>query len=128
VECYQIHTYLHTHTHTHTYIHTYIHIYIHTHTHTYVHTYIQAYTDGSKSEAGVGSGIAVFTGGNLKTTLRFRLNVRCTNNQAEQMEILKALEYIQQLNEENKTALVYTDNRITLQLLQNRTQHTYIHT
>jgi len=87
---------------------------------------IQAYTDGSKSEAGVGSGIAVFTGGNLKTTLRHRINVRCTNNQAEQMAILKALEYIQQLNEDNKTALVYTYSRITLQILQNRTRHTYI--
>jgi len=34
---------------------------------------IQTYTDGSKSEAGVGSGIAVSTGGNLKTTLRYRI-------------------------------------------------------
>jgi len=42
------------------------------------------------------------------------------------MAILKALEYIQQLNKENKTALVYTDSRITLQLLQNSTRHTYI--
>jgi len=33
--------------------------------------YTQAYTDGSKNEAGVGSGIAVFAGGNLKTTLRW---------------------------------------------------------
>jgi hypothetical protein len=45
--------------------------------------YIQAYKDGSKNEAGVGSGRAVFTGGNLKTTLRYRLNERCTNNHAE---------------------------------------------
>jgi len=64
--------------------------------------YIEAYTDGSKNEAGVGSGIAVFAGGNLKTTLRYRLNERCTNNQAERMAILKALEYIQQTNEEKK--------------------------
>ena len=31
--------------------------------------YIQAYTDGGKKEAGVGSGVAVFTGSNLKATL-----------------------------------------------------------
>jgi ribonuclease HI len=62
---------------------------------------------------GVGSRIAVFAGGNLKTTLRYRLNERCTNSQVKQMAILKALEYIQQLNEEKKTALVYTDSRIT---------------
>ena len=63
--------------------------------------YIQAYTDGSKNEVAVGSGIAVFAGGNLKTTLRYKLNERCTNNQAKQMAILKALEHIQ-LNEEKK--------------------------
>jgi ribonuclease HI len=51
-----------------------------------------ACTDGSKNEAGVGSGIAVFSGSSLKTTLKYRLNERCTNNQAEQMAILKALE------------------------------------
>ena len=32
--------------------------------------YIHAYTDGSKNEAGVGSGIAVFSGSSLKTTLK----------------------------------------------------------
>jgi ribonuclease HI len=62
--------------------------------------YIHAYTDGSKNEAGVGSGIAVFSGSSLKTTLKYRLNERCTNNQAEQMAILKALEYIQHLKKE----------------------------
>ena len=82
--------------------------------------YIHAYTDGSKNEAGVGSGIAIFSGSNLKTTLKYRLNEKCTNNQAEQMAILKALEYIQHLGEEEKTVLVYTDKRITLQLLQNQ--------
>ena len=44
---------------------------------------IHAYTDGSKNEEGVGSGIAVFVGSNLKTTLRYRLNERCSNNQAK---------------------------------------------
>jgi hypothetical protein len=69
--------------------------------------YIQAYTDGSKKEAGVGSGIAVFAGGNPKTTLRYRLNERCTNNQVEQMAILNALEYIQQLNEEKNSPSIH---------------------
>jgi hypothetical protein len=35
--------------------------------------YIQAYTDGSKNEAGVGSGISVFADGKLKTTLKYRV-------------------------------------------------------
>ena len=56
--------------------------------------YIEAYRDGSKNEAGVCSEVAVFACGNLKTTLRYRLNEQSTKNQAEQMAILKALEYI----------------------------------
>jgi len=56
---------------------------------------IQAYTDGSKSGIGVGSRIAIFSENNLTATLKFRLNGRYSNNQAEQMAIIKALEYIQ---------------------------------
>ena len=66
--------------------------------------YIQAYTDGNKNDAGVGSGISVSACGNLKSTLRYRLNERCTKNLAEQMAILKALEFIQQLNEGKKNS------------------------
>jgi len=83
-------------------------------------------TDGSKNERGVGSGIAIFSGSSLKTTLKYRLNEKCTNNQAEQMAILKAMEYIQYLKEEEKTVLVYTDSRITPQLLQNQKRHTHL--
>ena len=49
---------------------------------------IQTYTDGSKNDLGVGAGIAIFLDNNLTTTLKYRLNGRCTNNQAEQMSIL----------------------------------------
>jgi len=42
------------------------------------------------------------------------------------MAILKALEYIQHLKEEEKTVLVYTDSRITLQSLQNQKRHTHL--
>ena len=72
--------------------------------------YIQAYTDGSKSDIGVGSGIAIFSENNLTATLKFRLNGPCSNNQAEQMAILKALEYIQYSEAGEKSALVYTES------------------
>ena len=36
------------------------------------------------------------------------------------MAILKALEYIQKMEPEEKIVLVHTDSRITLQLLQNK--------
>ena len=44
---------------------------------------IQIFTDGSKSEQGVGAGIVIFKSGNLINSLKYRLNKRSTNNQAE---------------------------------------------
>jgi len=88
--------------------------------------YIPAYTDGSKSDSGVGSGIAIFSDNNLTATLKYRLNGRCSNNQAGQVAILKASEYIQYSKADKKTVLLYTDSRITLKLLQNQKKHTHI--
>jgi ribonuclease HI len=88
--------------------------------------YIHVYTDGSKNDSGVGSGKAIFSDSNLTATLRYRLNGRCSNNQAEQMSILKALEYMQYSKADEKTVPVYTDSRITLKLLQNQKKHTHI--
>ena len=48
---------------------------------------IQIFTDGSKREQGVGAGIVIFKSGNLINSLKYRLNKRCTNNQAEQLAI-----------------------------------------
>ena len=56
---------------------------------------IQVYTDGSKNEHGVESGVAIFVGKELAVQLKFRLDNICSNNQAEQLAIAKALEVIQ---------------------------------
>ena len=56
--------------------------------------------------------------------MQYRLNKRCSNNQAEQMAILKALEYIQKMEPEEKIVLVHTDSKITLKILQNKKKHT----
>jgi ribonuclease HI len=87
---------------------------------------IHVYTDGSKSEHKVGSGIAIFTGNNITDTKKYRLNRCCSNNQAQQLAILKALENIQYLETNDRTVLVSTDSRITLQALKNRMNHTYL--
>ena len=42
------------------------------------------------------------------------------------MAILKALEYTQNSKAGEKTVLVYTDSRITFQLLQNQKKHTLL--
>jgi len=85
---------------------------------------IQIYTDGSKSEQGVGTTIAIFESGNHIKSLKYRLNKRCTNNQAEQLVILRALEYTENIQMEDKTTTVYTDSRMTLDSLKNGKIHT----
>jgi len=40
------------------------------------------------------------------------------------MAILKALEYIQNMESDEKIVLVHTDSKITLQQLQNKKKHT----
>jgi len=87
---------------------------------------IYAYTDGSKNDIGVGSGIAVFSDNSLTTCLKYRLNECCSNNHAEQLAILKALEYLQYMKVGEKTVLVHTDSKITLQLLKNQRKHTQL--
>jgi ribonuclease HI len=92
-------------------------------------TAIQIFTDGSKSEHGVGAGIAIFIQSNLVHQLRYTLHNRCSNNKAEQMAIVKALKQTGKLHINNnipKTATVHTDSRITFQSLQNTKKHKYL--
>ena len=55
---------------------------------------LQIFTDGSKGEREVGTGIAIYTTGTHSKSLKYRLDVKCTNTQAEQLAILRSLEYI----------------------------------
>jgi ribonuclease HI len=56
---------------------------------------LHIYTDGSKSEEGVGLGIAIIESGQYTKSIQRRLNKECTNNQAEQLAILTAIQYIE---------------------------------
>jgi hypothetical protein len=69
---------------------------------------IQIFTDRSKSEQRVGTGIAIFKSGTHTTSLQYKLNKRCTNNQAEQLAILRALEYTENLQTEDTKRPPYT--------------------
>ena len=91
----------------------------------YSHHNLQIFTDGSKSTNGTGAGIAVFTNNHLTAQMKFKLNSKCTNNQAEQLAILKALEHLQQLRG-HKAVTISTDSRITLQSLTNPRIHTHL--
>jgi len=57
--------------------------------------------------------------------MQFKLHGHCTNNQAEQTAILKALEKLVELQagqngSYDKYVALYTDSKITLDLLQNQ--------
>jgi len=56
---------------------------------------IQMYTDGSRNEQVVWAGVAKFSANDLVTMLICRLDSRCSNNQAEQLAITKALEALE---------------------------------
>jgi len=51
------------------------------------------YTDGSKSEQRIGADIALIIPGIPTVKLMYRMDTRCTKNQAEVFAILKGLEY-----------------------------------
>jgi hypothetical protein len=56
---------------------------------------IRVYTDGSKNEQGVGSGLAIYIQSKLTHQIKHKLHDRCSNNQAEQIAIVKALQAIE---------------------------------
>jgi len=89
---------------------------------------IQIFTDGSKSEHGVAAGVAVFVQSKLAHQSRYTLHNRCSNNQAEQLAIVKALEIIGKLYINDKiprSATLNTDSRVTLQSLLSTKNHNY---
>jgi ribonuclease HI len=59
---------------------------------------IQIFTDGSKSEHGVGAGIAIFIQNNPAHRFKYSFHTKCSNNQDEQVKIVKALEKMEQYN------------------------------
>jgi len=87
---------------------------------------IEIYTDGSKSSSGVGSGIAIFVNKHLKLQLTYKLAEKCSNNQAEQLAIVKTLEklqYFRHSKERQRYAAIHTDSKITLHATANPGNH-----
>ena len=90
---------------------------------------IPIYTDGSRNEQGVGAGLAMFSGNKLVTTLKYRLDNRCSNNQAEQLVIAKALEALEKTDIKKnrpRTAAIITDSKISLDSMMNVNNHSYL--
>jgi len=83
---------------------------------------IHIYTDGSKTEQGVGLGIAICVNKKLTHQIKHKLNNRCSNNEAEQTAILKALHTLETIKLDSntpRTVKVFTDSKITIFSLKN---------
>jgi len=84
---------------------------------------VEVYMDGSKIGDSVGAAGVIFVNGKLVQQLKFKLHGHCSNNQVEQIGILKTLEKLEELEEgkiNDKRAAIHTDSKITLALLQNK--------
>jgi hypothetical protein len=58
---------------------------------------IEIYTDGRKGASMVGAGAAIYSNKQLIKQCKYKLRSYCSNNQAEQIAILKALEQLQEM-------------------------------
>ena len=78
-----------------------------------------------QNDNGVGAGIAIFIKGKLEQQLKYRLRNNCSNNQAEQMATVKAIEAIENIYKDSRRrkATIYTDSRVTIQSLKNHRNH-----
>lgn len=87
---------------------------------------VEAYTDGSKTEQGVGAGVAIYMKNEIQYKLQFKLDMKCSNNQAEQLAISKALEKIKDIELQEgiqRNLALYTDSKVTLDSLHNSKNH-----
>jgi ribonuclease HI len=90
---------------------------------------IQIFTDSSKSTQGIGAGIAIFIQNKLAHQRRLTLHRNCSNNQAEQLAIVKAMETIKEIHIPDnvpREITIHTDSRITLQSLKNPKNHRHL--
>jgi len=90
------------------------------------HNVITIFTDGSKTGGKVGAAAVIIKDDIILHQSKYTLHERCSNNQAEQVTILRALEQIQNLQlaeDAEKIVVVNTDSKVTLDTLQNRNKH-----
>ena len=77
----------------------------------------------------MGFGVAIFKGSIMVAKARLKLNTRCSNNQAEQFAILKALETIESINNNKinpRTVIIYTDSPVSLDSLSNTKNQAFL--
>ena len=73
--------------------------------------------------------MAIFIGKELAVQLKFKLDNKCSNNQAENLAIFEAIEGIEtiQITENSPlTGTIFTDSSISIDLLKNVNNHSYL--
>jgi ribonuclease HI len=75
----------------------------------------------------VRAGVAIYTDKRLVRKCKCRLQNHCSNNQAEQIAILKFLEQLLSLpGQTNRNVAIYTDRKVTLDSQKNNTIHSVL--
>jgi len=90
---------------------------------------IQIFADGSNNEHGVGSGSAIYIQKKLIHQMKHKLHDRCSNNQAEQLEIVQALQAMEKVKINKsvpRTITIHTDSRITLDSLKTKKNRSHL--
>jgi len=84
----------------------------------------EIYTDGSKIGGKFGAGAVIYMDQVLKKQYKYKLQNCCSNNQAEQIAVLKSLEELTSLSNHNtRTVAIYTASKVTLASLRNNFIH-----
>ena len=82
------------------------------------------YTNGCRIRGKVRAGVSIYVDQVLKRQCKYKLQNCCSNNQAQQIAILKSLEELTSLSDHNeRTAAIYTDSRVTLASVRNNSIH-----
>ena len=88
---------------------------------------IEIYTDGSKDGSKVRAGAAIYSTKQLVKQYKYKLHNNCSNNQAEQITILKALEQLQGLEAPTGGKVsINTDSRVAIDSLKNHAMHSFL--
>ena len=81
--------------------------------------------DGRNDASKVGAGVAIYNKQLIKQC-KYKLGSYCSNNQAEQIAILKALELQEMETQTGGEAAIYTDRKLTIDSLKNHTKHGFL--
>jgi ribonuclease HI len=84
---------------------------------------IEIYTDGSKD----GAGAAIYSNKQPVKPCKYKLHDCCSNNQAEQIAILKAPDQLPKLEDPTgRKAAIFTESKVKIDSLKNHSTHSFL--